>query len=166
VCNKIREVVRRYNCKVVVFDNLHFLCRGKDAKEKVDEATQAFKMLARELGVIFFIIVHPKKTNHNNELDNDDLKESGSIFQDADTVVLLHRPVMDEDNINNDNAMLDEIMHIKVTARRSQGGRTRVMFNDKQNLIIDDPKEIAKIEAERNLQKKEKRDKRKTEESE
>jgi replicative DNA helicase len=150
VCDKIREVVRRFNCKVVLFDNLHFLCRGKDSKEKVDEATQAFKMLSRELNIIFFIVVHPKKTNHNNELDNDDLKESGSIFQDADTVTLLHRAVMDEDDMNNTSKdMLDSMMHIKVTARRSPGGRTKVIFNGEKCLVVDDPREILKLELER-----------------
>lgn len=145
VCQKITEVVQRFGCKVVVFDNLHFLCRGDKAKEMVEKTTQAFKMLARQLGVIFFVVTHPKKTNHNRELENDDLKESGAIFQDADAVILLHRAYKDDDDIEEgkdleSDEMLSNVMNIKVTARRHKGGRTRVIFNGATSSIIDTPK--------------------------
>ena len=46
VCKKITDVVQRYGVKFVCFDNLHFLVRGTDVKDKIGEITRRFKMLA------------------------------------------------------------------------------------------------------------------------
>jgi KaiC/GvpD/RAD55 family RecA-like ATPase len=154
IVTKIRETVTRYDCKVVVFDNLLFACRGEKARELVDKFTQRFKLLARELNIVLICITHPKKTNHNKELENDDLKESSSIFQDADAVMLLHRPYLNEDNTNTDvedeeesQDIMSEIMGIKVTARRGKGGRTKVIFRGEFNSIIDDREELFRVMA-------------------
>ena len=164
VCDIIRKAVQRYGCKFVVFDNLHFLCRGKDAKEQIEMCTQAFKMLARELDIVFVCVTHPRKTNHNKELDNDDLKESGSIFQDADAVVLLHRDELDEDEIDleslvgettSNEDLMSKVMQVKVTARRKGGGRCRLYFNTDKSLIMDNPELVRKEETKQAPKKKE-----------
>jgi replicative DNA helicase len=154
ICEKIKEVVDRYKCKFVVFDNLLFLGRGKDVRELVDTATQRFKLLARELNVVFFLITHPRKTNHNKELDNEDLKESGAIFQDADAVILLHREYLDDDDIEEDSDdLISPIMQVKVTARRSKGGRTKLLHCGGQYRIIDNPRLIKDIEFKQGVDK-------------
>ena len=147
VCEKCTEAVQRFGCKVVVFDNLHFLCRGDRAKEQIDKASRRFKLLAKELQIVFILITHPRKTNHNRALTNDDLKDSASIFQDSDAIILLHRPYLDDSllpsGLEDDDEELDmtqegsmdSIAEIKVTARRHKGGKTNLYFNDERALF-------------------------------
>jgi replicative DNA helicase len=149
VCDKIKEAVQRFGCKLVVFDNLHFLCRGDRAKEQIDKASRRFKLLAKELQIVFVLITHPRKTNHNRALTNDDLKDSASIFQDSDAIILLHRAYLDdsdlpegledEDEIDlTQEGAMDPLAEVKVTARRHKGGKTNLFFNDDRALFKGD----------------------------
>lgn len=146
VCQKVTEAVQRFGCHVVVIDNLHFLCRGDSAKEKLEVATRAFKSLAGTLGIVIVCITHPRKTNHNRALTNDDLKDSASIFQDADLVVLMHRKYLegdvlpDEENQEEEEdseGTLDPLCEFKITSRRDKGGKTYMAFLGDRALFKD-----------------------------
>lgn len=174
---KIRESVQRFGIDVVIFDNLLFVCRGENTTAMVDKTSQLFKSLAIELDVVFVVITHPRKVTHDRELDNFDLKDSTSLFQDCDKVILLHRPQIqekldtDEDDMNDDDydslfptadkkvkesnivqeSMFSPITHIKVTDRRGGGGRTKLVFRSDIGVFIDDGPYFEKcIEEERN----------------
>ena len=148
VCAKIEEVVDRFGCKVVVFDNLHFLCRGDKAKEQIDKATRRFKLLAKDLQIVFILVTHPRKTNHNRPLTNDDLKDSASIFQDSDAIILMHRAYLDQSEVGGlddddeeinetQEGALDTATEFKITARRHKGGNTTIHFYDDRVLFTD-----------------------------
>jgi replicative DNA helicase len=171
VCLKIKEVVQRFGSKVVVFDNLHFLCRGDKSKEQIDNATRRFKLLAKDLGVIFILVTHPRKTNANKALTNDDLKDSASIFQDSDAVILMHRPYLDNDTdvdsmLEDDNegenfdsskeGMMSPVTEIKVTARRHKGGKCYIYFNDDRALFKSEGRDYNDAMREKIRQSKEK----------
>lgn len=91
----ITNAVKRYGIKLVIFDNLLFMAREvkefSDMKDKVGKITQRFKLLAETLKIVFVLVTHPRKVDHNNQLSESDLKESSSIFQDLDHLLLLHR---------------------------------------------------------------------------
>jgi replicative DNA helicase len=145
ICDKIRQVTQRFGTKIVGIDNMHFICRGNNAKEKIDEASQMFKSLAVELGIVLIVVTHPKKTNHNRELDNDDLKDSSSMFQDADAVLLLHRPKMDseieeaesEEDDSIEEGVLSPLTFVKITARRKTGGRCKLVYIPEYSIFKD-----------------------------
>jgi len=143
VCNKITEMVFRYGIKVFFFDNLHFLCRGADEKAMVDMATQAFKLLAESLNIVFFLISHPRKTNNNKQLKTDDLKGSGSIFQDADLVWLMHRPFKDGDmtpdeaKIGAAEGSMSPKTDNEITGRWTDGGRFVLAFHGDRSSFKD-----------------------------
>lgn len=143
VCLKITEATQRFGCGVVVIDNLHFLCRGDNAKEKLEIATRSFKSLASTLGIVIICVTHPRKTNHNRALTNDDLKDSASIFQDADLVVLMHRKYLegdylpDEEDEDDDEGTLDPLCEFKVTGRRDKGGKSYMVFLGDRALFKD-----------------------------
>lgn len=143
VCQKITEIVQRYGLKIFVFDNLHFLCRGDDDKAMIDAATQQFKLLAEELGILFILVTHPRKTNSNKQLKTDDLKGSSSIFQDADVVWLMHRPYNDADMIPEEAGIgvvegaMSPRTDISITGRWTEGGKTFLAFHGAQSLFKD-----------------------------
>jgi len=94
---KCRRLKQRENLKLVVIDYLQLMSSGKrveSRQQEVSEFSRALKLLAKELEVP---VVAISQLNRGPEQRTDkkpqmsDLRESGSIEQDADMVVLLHR---------------------------------------------------------------------------
>ena len=94
---KCRRLKQRENLKLVVIDYLQLMSSGKrveSRQQEVSEFSRALKLLAKELEVPVIAI---SQLNRGPEQRTDkkpamsDLRESGSIEQDADMVVLLHR---------------------------------------------------------------------------
>lgn len=95
---KCRRLKQRENLKLVVVDYLQLLMSGKrveSRQQEVSEFSRTLKLLAKELDVP---IVALSQLNRGSEQRPDkrpqvsDLRESGAIEQDADMVMLLHRP--------------------------------------------------------------------------
>ena len=96
---KCRRLKQRHNLKLVVIDYLQLMSSGKrvesrQQEQEVSEFSRALKLLAKELEVPVIAI---SQLNRGPEQRTDkkpqmsDLRESGSIEQDADMVILLHR---------------------------------------------------------------------------
>jgi replicative DNA helicase len=99
---KCRRLKQRHDLKLVVIDYLQLMQSGKrveSRQQEVSEFSRAIKLLAKELEVP---VVAISQLNRGSEQRTDkkpqmsDLRESGSIEQDADMVVLLHREEMYE----------------------------------------------------------------------
>jgi replicative DNA helicase len=94
---KCRRLKQRHGLRLVVIDYLQLMQSGKrveSRQQEVSEFSRALKLLAKELEVP---VVAISQLNRASEQRTDkkpmmsDLRESGSIEQDADMVVLLHR---------------------------------------------------------------------------
>ena len=94
---KCRRLKQRVGLKMVVIDYLQLMTSGKrveSRQQEVSEFSRALKLLAKELGVP---VIALSQLNRGPEQRADkkpalsDLRESGSIEQDADMVILLHR---------------------------------------------------------------------------
>lgn len=95
---KCRRLKQTNDLKLVVIDYLQLMTSGKaieSRQQEVSEFSRALKLLAKELEVP---VVALSQLNRSSEMRNDkkpqlsDLRESGSIEQDADVVFLVHRP--------------------------------------------------------------------------
>ena len=94
---KARRLKQRHNLKLIVIDYLQLMTSGKrveNRQQEVSEFSRQLKLLAKELNVPIIAI---SQLNRSPEQRSDkkpllsDLRESGSIEQDADVVILLHR---------------------------------------------------------------------------
>jgi replicative DNA helicase len=94
---KCRRLKQKVGLKMVVIDYLQLMTSGKrveSRQQEVSEFSRALKLLAKELQCP---VVALSQLNRGAEQRADkkpalsDLRESGSIEQDADMVVLLHR---------------------------------------------------------------------------
>ena len=95
---KARRLRQRADLRLIVVDYLQLMTSGKKTESRqveVSEFSRHLKLLAKELEVPVIAI---SQLNRGPEQRTDkkpmlaDLRESGSLEQDADVVVLLHRP--------------------------------------------------------------------------
>ncbi|OLT03483.1 replicative DNA helicase [Pseudonocardia sp. CNS-004] len=95
---KARRLKQRHDLKLVILDYLQLMTSGRKVEsrqQEVSEFSRQIKLLAKELEVP---VVAMSQLNRGPEQRTDkrpqlsDLRESGSIEQDADMVILLHRP--------------------------------------------------------------------------
>jgi replicative DNA helicase len=94
---KARRLKQRHDLRLIVVDYLQLMTSGKKVESRqieVSEFSRQIKLLAKELDVP---VVALSQLNRGPEQRSDkrpmlsDLRESGSLEQDADMVILLHR---------------------------------------------------------------------------
>ena len=118
--SKCRRLRARHGLDMVVIDYLQLMQSGGGRKsdsrtQEVSDMTRQLKLLARELDVPVVLLA---QLNRGPETRQDhtpmiaDLRESGSIEQDADMVILLYRPaVYDEEADNTSQAIIAKHRH-------------------------------------------------------
>lgn len=105
-----RRLQHRHGVKLVVIDYLQLIepeNRRDPRQEQVAQISRRLKFLARELQIPVVALAQVNRTSEDRQDHRPrlaDLRESGSIEQDADTVMMLHRPGMfdkSDDRIQN-----------------------------------------------------------------
>jgi replicative DNA helicase len=94
--SKLRRLVRRQGVRLAVIDYLQLMEAGKrvDVREQeVAYISRQCKNLARELDIPIILLCQLNRQNvtQKRKPEVSDLRESGSLEQDADVVLLLHR---------------------------------------------------------------------------
>jgi replicative DNA helicase len=94
---KARKLKQRHNLKLLVVDYLQLMSSPKasqNRQQEVSDMSRGLKLLAKEIECP---VIAVSQLNRGPEQRNDkrpqlsDLRESGSLEQDADVVILLHR---------------------------------------------------------------------------
>ncbi len=94
---KARRLKQSHDIGVVILDYLQLMTSGKRAEsrqQEVSEISRGVKALARELNVPVICLSQLNRAAEQREGHRprmSDLRESGSIEQDADVVAMLHR---------------------------------------------------------------------------
>ena len=114
---KARRLKQRHDLKLIVIDYLQLMTSGKrveSRQQEVSEFSRHLKLMAKELDVPVIAI---SQLNRSPEQRSDkkpmlsDLRESGSIEQDADVVILLHRDDLYDPQIRSGEADLIVAKH-------------------------------------------------------
>ena len=95
---KARRLKQRHDIQLIVVDYMQLMTSGKrveSRQQEVSEFSRNLKLLAKELEVPLVAISQlnrgpEQRTDKKPQLS--DLRESGSLEQDADMVILIHRP--------------------------------------------------------------------------
>lgn len=128
----LRAKARRLHTKnklgLIVVDYLQ-LIRGTDNRvqreQQIADISRGMKGMAKELNVPVVVL---SQLNRESEKENrdpriSDLRESGSIEQDADVVLLLHRPKKrDDDDGVQEGGLPGDVEHIKLIIAKQRNG--------------------------------------------
>jgi len=138
---KSRRLKQRHGLKLIVIDYLQLMSSGKrveSRQQEVSEFSRAMKLLAKELDVP---VVALSQLNRGPEQRTDkkpmlsDLRESGSIEQDADVVLLVHR----EDMYERESPRAGEADIIIAKHRNGPTGNAVVAFQGHLSRFVDMP---------------------------
>jgi replicative DNA helicase len=136
---KARRLKQRQDLKLMIVDYLQLMSsprRVENRQQEVSEISRALKLLAKELDIP---IVAISQLNRGPEQRTDkkpllsDLRESGSIEQDADVVILLHR----EDAYERESPRAGEADLIVAKHRNGPTSTITVAFQGHYSRFVD-----------------------------
>jgi len=136
---KCRRLKQRHDLKLVIIDYLQLMSspkRVENRQQEVSEMSRSLKLLAKELDVPVIAVA---QLNRGPEQRTDkkpmlsDLRESGSIEQDADMVILLHR----EDAYERESPRAGEADFIVAKHRNGPTATVTVAFQGHFSRFVD-----------------------------
>ncbi|MFD3568489.1 replicative DNA helicase [Streptomyces sp. NPDC058667] len=119
---RVRHLVRTAGLRLVIVDYLQLMQapKAENRQVAVSELSRQLKLLAKEFGITVIVLAQlnrgPEQRTDKKPMVSD-LRESGSIEQDADIVILLHR----EDAYEKDSSRAGEA---DVIVGKHRGGPT------------------------------------------
>lgn len=127
---KARRLFQQYGIKLVVIDYLQLLNalggkrRFESRQQEVSDISSGVKALAKELNVPVIVL---SQLNRQIEQEKNrrprlaDLRESGSIEQDADVVGMLYKPMIKD---QDDDGNSDEAIQVNLDIAKQRNGPT------------------------------------------
>ncbi|MFF3343204.1 replicative DNA helicase [Streptomyces flavidovirens] len=137
--SKCRRLQQRHGLSLVIVDYLQLMESGKRVENRqveVSQISRGLKMLAKELDVPVVALSQlnrgPEQRTEKRPMISD-LRESGSIEQDADIVILLHR----EDAYDKESARAGEADLIVAKHRNGPTATITVAFQGHYSRFVD-----------------------------
>jgi replicative DNA helicase len=136
---KCRRLKQRHDLRLVIIDYLQLMSsprRVENRQQEVSEMSRSLKLLSKELDVP---VVAVAQLNRGPEQRSDkrpllaDLRESGSIEQDSDVVILLHR----EDAYEPESPRAGEADFIVAKHRNGPTATVTVAFQGHYSRFVD-----------------------------
>jgi len=119
ICANARRLKLRHDIRIIVIDYLQLIepeNRRDPRQEQVAQISRRLKFLARELNIPVIALAQVNRASEDRQDHRPrlaDLRESGSIEQDADTCLMLHRPG------KFDGGVEDNIIEVIVAKQRN-----------------------------------------------
>jgi replicative DNA helicase len=138
---KCRRLKQRHDLRLVIVDYLQLMSSGgsrrpESRQQEVSEMSRALKLLAKELEIPVVAIAQlnrgPEQRTDKRPMMSD-LRESGSLEQDADVVVLLHR----EDAYERESPRAGEADLIVAKHRNGPTATITVAFQGHYSRFVD-----------------------------
>ncbi len=136
---KCRRLKQKHDLRLVIVDYLQLMSSGKrveSRQQEVAEFSRALKLLAKELEVPVIAITQlnrgPEQRQDKKPMMSD-LRESGSLEQDADVVILLHR----EDAYEKESPRAGEADFIVAKHRNGPTATITVAFQGHYSRFVD-----------------------------
>ncbi|MGL5712341.1 MAG: DnaB-like helicase C-terminal domain-containing protein [Paraclostridium sp.] len=143
--DKLRSIIRRmvkyYGCKVILVDYLQLIdVEGETKNVAISDISRCMKTLAVEHNIVIMCLSQlsrrvEERVGHRPQMS--DLRDSGSIEQDADQVIFLLRPNYYDQDIDSRD------MHVIVAKNRHGAIGTVTLDYEKETCRISDQQQIS-----------------------
>ncbi len=131
---KARRLTQKENIKLIVIDYLQLLSGDSSMprEAQIADISRQMKAMAKELKVPVLVLSQLNRESEKEKRDPrlSDLRESGSIEQDADVVMMLSRPRVSEDERDGDSGdvqLPSDFEHIKLIIAKQRNGPVGVI---------------------------------------
>ncbi len=137
--SRARMLAREKKIEIIFIDYIGLIESGLDQRiprhEQVGYVSKALKQLARELNVPIVVLCQVSRDTADQEPQLNNLRDSGSIEQDADLVMFIHRrtnltELSDEDmaKLQMDTSGKNRVQHSKLIVAKNRNGKTGTIF--------------------------------------
>jgi len=137
---KCRQYMKKYGFDIIMLDYLQLMkdteTKSDKKNDEVSEISRKIKNIAKELNVPFIVL---SQLNRNLESRPDktpinaDLRDSGSIEQDADVIMMLYRPEVYGIELMPNGLITDKLAQVIITKQRNGSLGTIDLQFDKEN---------------------------------
>jgi len=145
----IRNCVRRYGVKWVMFDNIQLLCDNTLHNQghrtiHLSQISKGFAKLAKDLQIKIIRILQPKRIEKGSMVSSNDTEGASHIAKDCDcTITLWRNPVgemkqvaWDEDMTAGEEQAFEPKMKVSVAlSRYSSGGWCKLFFDGERSQV-------------------------------
>lgn len=145
VLDLIEAAVKRFGAKVVVLDNLHFLCRNEtDSVKAQANAMQRITNMTAQYGLKFIVVHQARKAdqNHKRKVTHvSDLDGSKAVQNDSSTIFSLHREEVkhskDDQASENEYSPITEIRLQKARDKGEGRAFTKLLFKGSHCTFVE-----------------------------
>lgn len=123
---RARRLKAKHGIKIIVVDYLQLMNdggKGHNREQEIANISRGLKVLSKELNIPVIALAQLSRQTDNRAGDKrpqlSDLRESGSIEQDADIVAFLYRPEYYKIKFYEDNSSTHGVMEIIVAKHRN-----------------------------------------------
>ena len=142
IANKARLLKKQGKCEMVIIDYLQLITPStkqvRTREQEITEMSRLLKISAKELKVPFIVLCQMNRAIEGEKRDPrlSDLRESGSIEQDADMVIFINRPGDVKDK--NTDEIIENYIELLIKKNRSgKLGKVKLKHNDSMTDFYD-----------------------------
>lgn len=150
--NKARKFVKELGVQLIIIDYLQLMkanIKGGNREQEISAISRTLKEISKELNIPIVALSQlsrevEKRANKRPMLS--DLRESGAIEQDADTIMFIHRPEYYGENTFEDNSDATDKAEIIIAKNRNGSVGTTIIGFEKNNVRFHDLNEKHNLE--------------------
>ncbi len=147
----IRDCVRRYGVKWVMFDNIQRLCDDTLKNQghrtvHLSQISKGFAKLAKDYRIKLIRILQPKRIDRGATISTNDVDGSSQVAKDCDGMITLWRSVVGElkksewetqqAGFEESNESFEPVMKVTVgLSRYSSGGSTKLFYDGARSQV-------------------------------
>ncbi len=130
---RIHEAILKYDVKLVIIDNIHFLIdyeKKENVTTKIEEIVRRLKRIAIDFNIVILVMSHARRLIKGEIEDEDMFKGSSALAAESDKSWVISR-------IRDDNGEFGTKAQLKVCLDRKTGSMSKVI-----NLHFDPEKKV------------------------
>jgi replicative DNA helicase len=136
VIKRIMEAKAKYGIEIVIIDHLHFLLDmntlgNRNISHLFGGIIRRIKTTALKLDITIFLVAHLNKTATKEVPDLVDLRDSSFTYQEADSVLIIHRENTD-DTIDLNKNIQPAVLRIAKNRWNGYLGIVKLIYDRKQ----------------------------------